>query len=155
MTKTVEMEKCWKSLPNSLFFHIMSFVDTIDIRRAFKMPVRNCIISPDHKQLLDTHLPVKQTGYIAKYLPDLKSLHILSYYIIDDFVDEEPVYSYTIYKNITFNQIAYGNTYFQNIYNTHTEIANRYLVRSKILIYVRIALTTGVVIARTDVHNLT
>lgn len=151
-----EMAKCWKCLPNSIFFHIMSFVDTIDIRRAFKMPVRNLIISPDHKHLLDTHLPIKQNGYIAKYLPDLKSLHILSYYIVDDFVDqEEPVYSHKIYKNIAFNQIAYGNTYFQNICNTHTEIHNRYLLTSKMIIYIRKALTTGVVITGTDVHNLT
>jgi hypothetical protein len=151
-----EMAACWKYLPNSLFFYIMSFVDTIDIRRAFKMPIRRLKISDEYKQLLDTHLPVKQNGYIAKYLPDFKSLHVLSYYIVDDdFVDEEPVYSHKIYRNINFNQMAYGNTYFQNICKTHTEVQNRYLVSSKMVIYVRKALTTDVVISGTDVHNLT
>jgi len=29
------MEECWKSLPNALALHVVSFMDDIDVRRAF------------------------------------------------------------------------------------------------------------------------
>jgi len=46
-SQTENMEECWKGLPNALALHVVSFMDDIDVRRAFGFLPRRLTQLPD------------------------------------------------------------------------------------------------------------
>jgi len=124
----------WKYLPESIFFHILSFVDTIDIRRAFKMPVRKLKITDEYKNSMNTFLINHNDGYYIKYIPISKTLHVIRH-IYDDVFDLM-TFTHKVIKNIEFERNQYGNTYFTNLLNRHIEFTYKYCYESYMSIVV-------------------
>jgi hypothetical protein len=121
---------CWKSLPEDVFFHILNFVDTIDIRRAFKMPLRKLKLTDEYKTHMTTFLINHNDGYYIKYVPISKTLHVIRH-IYDDVFDLM-TFTHKVIKNIEFERNQYGNTYFTNELNRHSEFTYKYCYESYI-----------------------
>lgn len=147
---------CWKDLPESLHYHIINLIDSIDIRRHFNLQPRKLRITEPYITHFSDHVNLKNTGYSARFNIYSNTLHILSYFVVEDDDDSiiDNVYSHKIYNNIKFDRIADSNTYFTNMYKTHTELETRYFVFSKTSIYVQKPLKTNVVISRGPIQNI-
>ena len=49
-------DDCWKQLPYSVFYNILQFIDSIDIRRHFKLRPRKLILPENYKNKLDNKI---------------------------------------------------------------------------------------------------
>jgi len=119
-----EWKSLWKNLPNEVFFHMLSFVDDIDIRRAFKMPIRKLKLTDEYITRLTHCIDEYSQGITIKYIPLTNTLHVLSH-IYDDIIDDS-LFSHKIIKNINFNENVFGNAYFTNILTNHREVSYKY-----------------------------
>jgi hypothetical protein len=123
-----EWKPYWKCLPEGVFYHILSFVDTIDIRRAFKMPIRKLKLTDEYKMKMNDFLDNHQQGFYIEYRPLYKTLHVIRH-IYDDVFDLI-TFTHKVIKNIEFQENAYGNAYFTNILNRHSEFHYKYCYES-------------------------
>ena len=154
MTSWTVWEDYWKQLPYSIFYNILQFIESIDIRRDFKLPPRKLIINSHYTNLFNNHLNSKLTTFIAKFNNSTKTLHVLSYYLVDNEDFYDMIFSHKIYKNIQFDHIEHDRTYFKNLYNTHTETDHKYLYFSNTSIFVQKGIKTNVVISYGPVQNV-
>jgi hypothetical protein len=119
---------CWQYLPESIFYHILSFVDTIDIRRAFKMPIRKLKLTDEYKTKMNDFLDEHQQAFYIEYRPLSKTLHLMTHIYDDEF--DLMTFTHKVIKNIEFERNQYGNAYFTNILDRHTEFHYKYCYES-------------------------
>ena len=134
MNMWTEWKPFWKDLPEGLFFHILSFVDDIDIRRAFKMPIRPLQLTDTYKNQMNDFLNDFQTGICIKYKPETRVLHVLSH-LYDDYIDDK-IFSHKVIQNVQFQENAYGNAYFTNVLNNHTEYHYKYWYYTNLSLFI-------------------
>lgn len=147
-------DDCWKQLPYSVFYNILQFIDSIDIRRHFKLRPRKLILPENYKNVLDKHFLCKKDGYLANYNTISKTLHVLSYYFIDNEDISDIIFSHKSYTNLEFNGVRNGSTFFKNINDVHTETDNRYLYFSKTIYFIQKGVKTDVMISYKPVQNI-
>lgn len=147
-------EDYWKSLPYSVFYNILQFIDSIDIRHNFKIRPRKLVLPKNYDQLFNDHLSLKKEGFIAKYNIITKTLHVVSCYLVDNEDFNDMIYSHKSYTNLKFDSVINDRTYFKNINECHTETDNKYLYFSKTSIFIQKGLKTNVVISYGPVQNI-
>jgi hypothetical protein len=147
-------EEYWKLLPYAVFYNILQFVDSIDIRTHFKILPRKLILPNDYKTFFNNHFSLKKEGFMAKYNSITHTLHVISHYFSDNEDLSDIIFSHKSYSNVRFDSIRNNSTYFININNTHTETDNKYLYFSKISMFIQKGIKTNVVISYGPVQNV-
>jgi hypothetical protein len=154
MTSWTVWEDYWKQLPYSVFYNILQFIDSIDIRHHFKIAPRKLIIPQNYISFFNNHLLIKKEGFLANYNNTTKTLHVISSYFVDNEDINDLIFLHKSYTNLKFDYIQNNSTYFKNINDVHTETDNKYLHFARTSIFVQKGVRTNVVISYGPVQNI-